>query len=93
MKLIRSYRRSQLEDGFTMIELVLCLGITSFALIAIIGVLPVGINVQKDNREETIIVQDGMYWMEAIRSGATGLDNLTNHVYECPKASSLLLDY
>ena len=80
MKLIRSYRRSQVEDGFTMIELVLCLGIISFALIAIIGVLPVGINVQKDNREETIIVQDGMYWMEAIRSGATGLDNLTNHV-------------
>ena len=61
MKLIRSYRRSQVEDGFTMIELVLCLGIISFALIAIIGVLPVGINVQKDNREETIIVQDGMY--------------------------------
>ena len=80
MKLIRSYRRSQVKDGFTMIELVLCLGIISFALIAIIGVLPVGINVQKDNREETIIVQDGMYWMEAIRSGATGLDNLTNHV-------------
>ena len=63
-----------------MIELVICLGIIAFALVAIIGVLPVGINVQKDNREETIIVQDGLYWMEAIRSGATGLDNLTNHV-------------
>ena len=80
MKLIRSYKSRLVEAGFTMIELVICLGIISFALIAIIGVLPVGINVQKDNREETIIVQDGMYWMEAIRSGATGLDNLTNHV-------------
>lgn len=70
----------QRRGGFTMIELVICLGIIAFALVAIIGVLPVGINVQKDNREETIIVQDGLYWMEAIRSGATGLDNLTNHV-------------
>ena len=80
MKLMRSNIQRQSRRGFTMVELVICLGIIAFALIAIIGVLPVGINVQKDNREETIIVQDGMYWMEAIRSGATGLDNLTNHV-------------
>ncbi|MEC9080437.1 MAG: hypothetical protein VYE44_01580 [Verrucomicrobiota bacterium] len=68
------------QGGFTMIELAICLGIIAFALIAIIGVLPVGINVQKDNREETIINQDGMYWMEAIRSGAIGMNELTNHV-------------
>ena len=80
MKLMRSNIQRQSRRGFTMVELVICLGIIAFALIAIIGVLPVGINVQKDNREETIIVQDGIYWMEAIRSGATGLDNLTNHV-------------
>ena len=78
LKILKNQR--QWTAGFTMIELVICLGIIAFALVAIIGVLPVGINVQKDNREETIIVQDGMYWMEAIRSGATGLDNLTNHV-------------
>ena len=51
MKLIRSYKTRLVEGGFTMIELVMCLGIISFALVAIIGVLPVGINVQKDNRE------------------------------------------
>ena len=66
--------------GFTIIELVICLGIIAFALVAIIGVLPIGINVQKDNREETIINQDGMFWMEAIRSGATGMNDLTNHI-------------
>ncbi len=66
--------------GFTMIELAICLGIIAFALVAIIGVLPVGINVQKDNREETVINQDGMFWMEAIRSGSTGMNDLTNHV-------------
>ena len=80
MNLTIPKNQRQRTAGFTMIELVICLGIIAFALVAIIGVLPVGINVQKDNREETIIVQDGMYWMEAIRSGATGLDNLTNHV-------------
>ncbi|MDP6338322.1 MAG: type II secretion system protein, partial [Verrucomicrobiota bacterium] len=80
MKLMIPKNQLRRAVGFTMIELVICLGIIAFALVAIIGVLPVGINVQKDNREETIIVQDGMYWMEAIRSGATGLDNLTNHV-------------
>jgi len=37
--------------GFTIIELAICLGIIAFALVAIIGVLPIGINVQKDNRE------------------------------------------
>ncbi len=66
--------------GFTIIELVICLGIIAFALVAIIGVLPIGINVQKDNREETIINQDSLYWMEAIRSGATGMNHLTNHI-------------
>jgi len=59
---------------------VICLGIIAFALVAIIGVLPIGINVQKDNREETIINQDSLYWMEAIRSGATGMNDLTNHI-------------
>ena len=68
------------RDGFTLIELAICLGVIAFALVAIIGVLPIGINVQKDNREETIINQDGMYWMEAIRSGATGMNDLTNHI-------------
>ena len=68
------------RGGFTMVELAICLGIIAFALVAIIGVLPIGINVQKDNREETIINQDGMYWMEAIRSGATGINDLAEHI-------------
>lgn len=66
--------------GFTMVEIALSLGIIAFALVAIIGVLPAGLKVQKENREETIINQDGMYFLEAIRSGAKGLDDLTNFV-------------
>jgi prepilin-type N-terminal cleavage/methylation domain-containing protein len=68
------------QCGFTMIEIAISLAVIAFALVAIIGVLPTGMNVQKDNREDTIINQDGPYWLEAIRTGARGLDYLTNHV-------------
>jgi hypothetical protein len=52
----------------------------AFALVAIMGVLPTGMTVQKDNREDTIINQDGMFWLEAMRSGSHGIDDLTNYV-------------
>lgn len=64
-----------------MIEIAICLAIIGFALIAIIGVLPLGMNTQRDNREETIINQDATVLLEAIRSGARGADDLTNYVY------------
>ena len=63
-----------------MIEIALSLAIIGFALVAIIGILPLGMNVQKENREETIINQDASIFMEAIRNGARGSDDLTNYV-------------
>jgi type II secretory pathway pseudopilin PulG len=66
------------EAAFTMVEIALCLGIIAFALVAIIGVLPTGIRVQKENREDTVINQDGTFLLEAIRSGSRNLDYLTN---------------
>src|SRR3989440_390853 len=68
------------EAAFTMVEIALCLGVIAFALVAIIGVLPTGIRVQRDNREDTVINQEGLLWVEAIRSGSRGLDYLTNYV-------------
>ena len=68
------------EQAFTMVEIALSIAIVAFAMVAIIGVLPTGLQVQRDNREETIINQDGTYLLEAIRSGALGLDELTNFV-------------
>ena len=47
---------------------------------AIIGILPAGTNVQKENREETIISHDATYFMEAIRNGAQGIDDLPIYV-------------
>lgn len=68
------------EQAFTMVEIALSIAIVAFAMVAIIGVLPTGLQVQRDNREETIINQDGAYLLEAIRSGGLGLDELTNFV-------------
>ena len=68
------------EQAFTMVEIALSIAIVAFAMVAIIGVLPTGLQVQRDNREETIINQDGTYLLEAIRSGGLGLDELTNFV-------------
>lgn len=63
-----------------MVEIAIAIAVVAFALVAIIGVLPTGFQVQKLNRENTIINQDGTLWLEAIRSGSLGLDYLTNHV-------------
>lgn len=70
------------ESAFTMVEIALSLAVVAFALVAIMGVLPTGMTVQKDNREDTLINQEGRYWLEAIKTGAIGLDDLTNYVEE-----------
>jgi len=64
-----------------MVEVAISLAIIGIALVAIIGVLPLGMNVQRDNREATVINQDATFFLEAIRNGARGLDDLTNYVY------------
>jgi prepilin-type N-terminal cleavage/methylation domain-containing protein len=74
--------RPGFDSGFTMVEIAICLAVIGFALVAIIGVLPTGMQVQRENREETLINQDGAYFMEAIRSGARGIEELPNYVME-----------
>jgi type II secretory pathway pseudopilin PulG len=68
------------KAAFTMIEIAMALAIIGFALVAIIGILPMGMDVQKNNRRETIVNQDANFFIEAIRNGARGLDDLTNYV-------------
>src|SRR5436190_21698873 len=74
------FNDSTSERAFTMIEIAISLAVIGFALVAIIGILPVGMNVQKENREDTIINADASIWMDAIRGGQKGLDDLTNYV-------------
>jgi prepilin-type N-terminal cleavage/methylation domain-containing protein len=66
--------------GFTMIEIAISLAVIGFALVAIVGILPIGMSAQRDNRHETIINQDASVLMNAIRNGERGLDDLTNYV-------------
>jgi len=77
------------ELAFTMVEIAISIGVIGFALVAIIGILPAGMNVQKDNREDTLISQDAPFFLDAIRNGvpgtntlfsAHGLDFLTSYV-------------
>jgi len=68
------------QSAFTMVEIALSLAIIGFALVAVIGVLPTGLNVQRENREETIINQDANVWLSALRNGARGYNDLTNYV-------------
>jgi type II secretory pathway pseudopilin PulG len=67
-------------QAFTMIEIAISLAIIGFALVAIIGILPTGMNAQRDNRQETIVNQDASILMDAVRNGERGLDDLTNYV-------------
>src|ERR1700689_1525488 len=64
------------QSAFTMVEVAI-----SLAIIGIIGVLPRGMNVQRDNREDTVINQDATVFTEAISKGARGSDDLMNYVF------------
>jgi hypothetical protein len=64
-----------------MIEIAICLAIIGVSLVAIVGVLPLGMSVQRENREGTIINQDATVLLEAIRNGSRGMNDLTNYVF------------
>jgi type II secretory pathway pseudopilin PulG len=82
MKDVISVKSVRSVGAFTMVEIAISLAVIGFALVAIIGILPMGMEVQRDNREETIINQEATLFMEAIRNGAQGMDYLaTNYVY------------
>ncbi len=74
----RSALRAQ--EAFTLVEIALCIAIVAFALVAIIGVLPTGLEVQKENREETVINQDAQVWADTIRNATTNAAVLTNNI-------------
>jgi type II secretory pathway pseudopilin PulG len=67
--------RRQGERAFTMVEIAIAIGVIGFALVAVIGILPTGMNAQKDNREDTVISQDAPIFLDAIRNGGTNFYN------------------
>jgi type II secretory pathway pseudopilin PulG len=67
--------------GFTMVEIAISLAIIGIALVGILAALPRGLQIQRANREQTVINQDATVFIEAIRGGARGADDLTNYVF------------
>jgi type II secretory pathway pseudopilin PulG len=80
MKGFQSNSRALAEAAFTMVEVAISIAIVAFAMVALLGVLPTGHQVQRENREDTIINQDATYLLQAIRSGSQGLTDLSNYV-------------
>ena len=68
------------EAGFTMVEIAIALGVIGFALVAIIGILPLGLQVQKETRESTIINQEAKYFMDLIKGDVLGVEDLVDFV-------------
>lgn len=64
--------------AFTLIEIAISLGVIAVALIAIMGVLPSAMQVQRDTRQDTIINADGTYLLEAIRTSAANIPDLVD---------------
>jgi type II secretory pathway pseudopilin PulG len=84
----RTIRRHERRyEAFTMIEIAISLAVIGFALVAIIGILPFAMNVQKENRQETLINQDASVFLNAVRNGERGIDDLTNYVAEIRRVS------
>lgn len=64
-------------------EIAISLAIIGIALVAIIGILPIGMRNQRENRELTLINQDSTVFIEHIRNGThtTNEMDLANYVF------------
>lgn len=91
MKILRQSRAS--ESAFTMAELALCIAVVAIAMVAIIGVLPLGMNVQKQNKEDTIINQDAQILLDAIRTASASGTTITNFQRNSLDVANLLWGY
>ena len=73
-------RPSYGREAFTLVEIALCMAVVSIAMVAIIGVLPAGLNVQRQNREEAVLNQDAEVLLNVVRAGQVGSQDLVNYV-------------
>ncbi|MDR0534543.1 MAG: prepilin-type N-terminal cleavage/methylation domain-containing protein [Verrucomicrobiales bacterium] len=77
-------RNGRREHGFSLVEVVLAIGIMAFGLIVIIGLLPIGIKSNRDSTEESQAVNI----MQAVIADRQGTDyTLNSAVYQIPMIS------
>lgn len=74
------FSKSGSRSGFTLLEIAVSLAVIGFAIVAVIGVLPTGLNIQRDTRERTVVMQDAKFFIEAIRQGGKGTNDLLSNV-------------
>jgi len=77
--MVTQLNRRKTRKGFTLAEVAIALAIVAFGLVAVLGILPMGVTVTRDNKEDTLIKNDAEYWMNAIRGGPLALEAI-NHV-------------
>ena len=76
----------QRRAAFTLLEIAVSLAVIGFAIVAVLGVLPTGLNIQRDTRERTVVLQDASYFIEAIRHGAS---DVTDPNFQTQLANSI----
>jgi uncharacterized protein (TIGR02598 family) len=71
------------NKGFSLVEVVSSLGIISFGLMALIGLLPVGMQASRDSRETTAEAQITQYVSNCVRQSASSSlsDWIEPHVF------------
>src|SRR5580704_15924179 len=75
--------------GFTMMEIAISLAIIGIALVAIIGVLPIGMNAQQDIRHGALGANEltnyvyaiTNYWVQYNANGSLGLTGVNGYTY------------
>jgi uncharacterized protein (TIGR02598 family) len=65
-------RASKHSRGFTLVEIVLALGLFSFCFMAILGLISTGLNNSKNSLDETALATASRQVISALRSGTFG---------------------
>lgn len=63
-------RRARQESAFSLIEIALALGVVAFALVAILGMVPVAVDAASESRLETRATFIARSMIETLRAGA-----------------------
>lgn len=79
VRAITRQRPPRLNPGvaaFTLIEIALALGVIAIGLVSIIGLMPFGLGVQRENKDETVIDHDARLMFGFLKAGAAETNDL-----------------
>src|ERR1700754_1592668 len=74
------------RSGFSLIEVVLALGVLSFAILSIVALLPIGLQTNRDSYEESVgtnLIAAMVADWNTFKSGGT--NNLPSPVFKLPR--------